>query len=237
MGRAGTWLAPANVSRETMPAAPTPSEWIIRGEAWGLSLTAAQATQLASLAAWLADRAFPLGLTNYRTAADLATHFLLPTFAFSRLAGSAPPRPVLDLGAGSGALGLTLAILYPDTPLVLADRRQRAATFMNLTRARLGLDNVEVRQVSAEVLAKSSGSGFAAICFRALAPAGLALPLVEPLLASCGWVAAWHQADDEAFLSPPPGWSCRSTVATDLPGLVVSRIEIVSRETILTRGP
>ena len=214
-------------------ASPTTSlDWVDQGRSWGVSVTPEQAARLDELASWLAERAFPLGLTNYRTAADLALHALLPTFALFRLSASPLLGPLLDLGAGSGALGLTVATIRPDLRIVLADRRQRSATFMNLTRARMHLSNVEVRQVSAQELAKTAPGSFAAVCFRALAHAETALGLARPLLSSSGWVAVWHQSADSAYLDPPEGWIRRATKLTALPALVVSRLEIVSRETI-----
>ncbi len=211
------------------PTAPV--NWADLGRCGGVTVTPEQAARLGELASWLAERAFPLGLTNYRSAADLSLHALLPTLALFRLATSPLPGPILDLGAGSGALGLTLAILCPDLRVVLADRRQRSAIFVNLTRARLYLENVEVRQVSAENLAKTAGGSFAVVGFRALAQAEAALGLVGPLLRPDGWVAVWHQSEDQAYRDPPVGWARRATVATVLPGLAVSRLEIVSRET------
>ena len=218
-----------------------PADWVDLGRSWGVAVTPEQAARLGALASWLAERAFPLGLTNYRTTADLSLHALLPTLALFRLPASPLSGPVLDLGAGSGVLGLTLAIVCPDLALVLADRRQRAATFMNLTRVRLHLDNVEVRQVSAQELAKTVGGSFSVVCFRALAPAETALGLARPLLRPEGWVAVWHQTEDRAYRDPPAGWTRRATVVTALPALAVSRLEIVSRETIegsaRDRGP
>ena len=188
--------------------------------------------RLDELAAWLAERARPLGLTHYRSAEEVARHALLPTFALFALTASPLPGPLLDLGAGSGALGLTVAVLCPNLHVVLADRRQRAATFINLTRARLGLHNAQVRQVSAEQLAKEAIGSFEVVCFRALAPAETALGLAKPLLAPSGWVAVWHQSDDPAYGDPPEGWLRRATAPTALPALAVSRLEIVSRETM-----
>jgi 16S rRNA G527 N7-methylase RsmG len=222
----------ANVSRETMPATTTTPDWIAYGAAHGLTVTPERSQRLDELARWLAERAFPLGLTNYATMEDVCRHALCPTFPLFRLSEVPVVGPLLDLGAGSGALGLTVALLCPDLSITMADRRRRATTFMSLTRARFHLDNVRVRQVSAEEMAKDSAAKFQVVCFRALAHADVALALAAPLLAPGGWVAVWHQSDDEGFLTPPGDWVRVTTVPTALPGLVVSRLEIVSRETI-----
>src|ERR1035437_1930231 len=112
-------------------------DWIALAASYGLAVSPDQATRLDALASWLAERALPLGLTNYRTPEDISRHALSPTFALFSLAGSALRGALLDLGAGSGALGLTVAALCSDLPVTLADRRHRAAAFMSLTRARL----------------------------------------------------------------------------------------------------
>jgi 16S rRNA (guanine527-N7)-methyltransferase len=207
-------------------------DWTTLGAAYGLAITPDQAGRLDDLACWLAERASPLGLTNYGTPEDIVTSFLLPTFSLFTLEKSALAGPLLDLGAGSGALGLTVATLCPDLPVTLADRRSRATTFMSLTRARFHLLNIDVRQVSAERLAKESPASFQIVCFRALAPAEIALRLAAPLLGPGGWVAAWHQAEDSHFIDPSEGWERVATAPTILPGLAVSRLQIVSRETI-----
>ena len=224
-------MSAENVSRETMAPRPPSVDWIALGASNRLTVSPDQAARLDALASWLAERALPLGLTNYRTPEDISRHALAPTFALFSLAGPALRGPLLDLGAGSGALGLTVAVLCPDLPVTLADRRSRAATFMSLTRARLHLDNVEVRQVSAQELAKDAAGAFQVVCFRALGHAETALRWAAPLLAPGGCVAAWHQAADSGFLHPSTGWLRRATVTTVWPGLSVSLLENVSRET------
>ena len=156
------FLSP-NVSRETMSAPLPPLNWIALGAAHGLTVTPDQAGRLEELSRWLAERASPLGFTNYRTPEDISRHALSPTFSLFSLARSGLTGPLLDLGAGSGALGLTVAILCPSLPITLADRRSRAATFMSLTCARLQLNNVRVRQVSARELAKVTSGHYAQV--------------------------------------------------------------------------
>ncbi len=221
-----------NVSRETMSSSSASADWVSLGSTYGIAVTPDQAARLEALAWWLAERAYPLGLTNYRTAAEVTQHALLPTLALFSLAASPLSGPLLDLGAGSGALGLTVALLCPDLPVVLADRRKRSAAFLSLTKARLQLHDVEVQQVSVEAWAKDQSRRFEVVCCRALAPAQTALRLAEPLLAPGGWVAVWHRGEDPVYHNPPACWLRRATVSTALPGLCASRLEIVSRETI-----
>ncbi|HEY3398748.1 MAG TPA: RsmG family class I SAM-dependent methyltransferase [Armatimonadota bacterium] len=198
-------------------------DWRLRGESAGFIPDPDQGQRLDDLSCWLAERAFPLGLTNYPTPLEVAEHGLLPTFTVFQLLPELNTGAVLDLGAGSGALGLTLAILRPNLTVTMADRRQRATRFMNLTRARLGIANAHVRQVSAQELAKEPGSRFNLVCFRALAQAEAALGLAGPLLAPGGSVCIWHSSEAPEYLSPPAGWARTGTAPTALARLSVSR--------------
>lgn len=189
----------------------------------GLSLRPEQVQSLERLARWIAERAYPLGLTNYATAEEVTQRALLPTLSLFRLLSPPLRGRALDLGAGSGALGFTLALVSPELRALLADRRQRSALFLNLTRTRLEINNVEVRQVEAQALAKESAEAFDLVCLRALAPAPQAFNLVGPLLAREGSVAAWHQSEDASYLDPPVGWERVVTTPTCLSRLSVSQ--------------
>ncbi|MEN6403916.1 MAG: RsmG family class I SAM-dependent methyltransferase [Armatimonadia bacterium] len=98
--------------------------------------------KLADLLAWLHPAASRLGLTNYRDIQTYtsqivipALYLLSPTLAPYRLS------PLLDFGAGSGAVGLSLACLLPEAEVVLADRRSRVVQFLDLAVSRGGLRN------------------------------------------------------------------------------------------------
>ena len=83
----------------------------------------------------------------------------------------------IDIGSGAGLPGLVAAILRPE-PTVLVEPRRRRADFLERCVARLGLTNVDVRQVKIESVSITA----AVISARAVAP-------VEKLLhaaAACG---------------------------------------------------
>jgi 16S rRNA (guanine527-N7)-methyltransferase len=197
--------------------------WTEAGAEYGLEIPPPLAARLDGLATWLAERGLPLGLTNYPSPQRIAVRHMAPTLAMFRLPDFPRSGEALDLGAGGGALGLTLALLCPDLRVLLADRRRRSATFIGLTVARLGIENARAMQVEAAALGKEGPGQFDVVGFRALAAASEALRLSAPLLGPRGFVAAWHQAEDPAFLQPPPGWERTATVATSLPGLSVSQ--------------
>ena len=196
--------------------------WTEAGAEWGLEIAPSLAERLEELATWLAERGLPLGLTNYPSPQRIAEHHMAPTLALFRLPEFPHSGQALDLGAGGGALGLTIALLCPQLGVLLADRRRRSASFISVTIARLGIGNARAVQVEATALAKECGGQFDVVGFRALAPAPEALRLSVPLLGAQGFVAAWHQSEDRGYLNPTPGWERTATVATSLPGLSVS---------------
>jgi 16S rRNA (guanine527-N7)-methyltransferase len=55
-----------------------------------------------------------------------------------------PTDRILDLGSGVGLPGIPLALRFPETPLVLTERRRKRARFLELAVAHLQLANVRV---------------------------------------------------------------------------------------------
>lgn len=77
-----------------------------------------------------------------------------------------PAGAVLDLGSGVGLPGVVLAILCPERPVFLVERRRRRAGFLRIAVSQLGLENAvvceqDVRQVELD--------GVPAVCAQAVA--------------------------------------------------------------------
>lgn len=53
---------------------------------------------------------------------------------------------ILDLGAGYGTIGLTLASLYREAKFLLVDINTRACTLARKNMTRMGLDNVKIKE-------------------------------------------------------------------------------------------
>ena len=185
-------------------------------------LSSVQGERLGALAAWLAERAPPLGLSRYCDIRAVLTRALAPALSLFELIDVRAVRRIMDLGAGSGALGFTLALAHPQLLVDLVDRRAKAATFLELTAQHVGVENARVIQGDARELRVVYGGKYDIVCFRALAEGGTALALAYPFVAREGYIAAWHRTDDASF-------DCRvrelrriGTAQTLLPGLVVS---------------
>jgi 16S rRNA (guanine527-N7)-methyltransferase len=93
-----------------------------------------------------------------------------------------PGSSLIDLGSGAGLPGVVLAMLLPDSEVVLLEPLARRAAFLEECVAALGLGNAVVRRGRAEEV----GGQLAAdvVTARAVAPmqrlAALAVPLVRP---------------------------------------------------------
>lgn len=69
---------------------------------------------------------------------DAGSELLLE--ALAGFVGHKPPKRIVDLGCGTGVLGLAAATLYPDTECLLADADARAVACARANAAALGLD-------------------------------------------------------------------------------------------------
>lgn len=57
---------------------------------------------------------------------------------------TSPPASVLDIGSGAGFPGIPLAIVWPNTTMVLLESREKKAGFLERAARELGLKNVRV---------------------------------------------------------------------------------------------
>jgi 16S rRNA (guanine527-N7)-methyltransferase len=89
---------------------------------------------------------------------------------------------VIDLGSGAGLPGIVLAMLLPDSPVILLEPLARRAAFLDECVRQLALQNAMVRRARAEEMAGRLVADV--VTARAVAPmdrlARLALGLVRP---------------------------------------------------------
>lgn len=75
---------------------------------------------------------------------DKGTAVLLHTMKKLRLTALSPGSVLCDLGCGSGAIALTLAVLYPECTVIAVDVNERARQLCAKNAQRHGLKNVQV---------------------------------------------------------------------------------------------
>jgi 16S rRNA (guanine527-N7)-methyltransferase len=144
------------------------------------------------------------GLIGPRESARLWDRHLMNCAAVAELVPH--PCSMIDLGSGAGLPGVVLAMLLPDSEVVLLEPMARRAAFLEECVRELGLGNAVVRCARAEEVTGQLKADV--VTARAVAPmkrlAGLALGLVRPggvVLAIKGAGAAQELAQAGPVLS------------------------------------
>jgi 16S rRNA (guanine527-N7)-methyltransferase len=144
------------------------------------------------------------GLIGPRESARVWDRHLMNCAAVAELVPH--PCSMIDLGSGAGLPGVVLAMLLPDSDVVLLEPMARRAAFLEECVRVLGLDNATVRCARAEEVTGELEADV--VTARAVAPmrrlAGLALGLVRPgglVLAIKGAGAAHELAEAGPVLS------------------------------------
>ena len=141
--------------------------------------------RLARLALLLERWSARVDLTGHRSAEDIARRLLLDAIA---LGGCLEPVPSLvDLGSGAGVPGIPLALLWPETRVVLVEARERRHHFQREAIRALELRNVTAVLGRAEELAPVRS---AAVVAQALARPEVALP----------WMRRWAEPGGALWL-------------------------------------
>lgn len=191
-----------------------------RSSVLGLELSQDRIAALGPALDWLYPAALRLGLTNYRTAAEFVSNLALPVLDLLQPAlTSYVASPTLDFGAGSGAVGLSLAILRPDLQVVLADRRTRVVQFLDLCLARLQVANCMALQADLANPPDQHRASYGLVLVRAFGPTPRALRQASGLLRSNGAIALWHQPPPP---QPPDSLEQAETTLTGVPSLALT---------------
>ena len=135
----------------------------------GVSVERSRLDACAALADWLAPAAGKLGLTQFDTGVELAANLIGPGLYLLPHIGDAACS-LAEIGPGSGALGLSIAMLRPDLAVDLLDRRKRVCDFLDIAARRFRIANcrsvcVDMRDVPAD------GPKYDLVVARAVAPA------------------------------------------------------------------
>lgn len=77
-----------------------------------------------------------------------------------RKEGAPPPADILDMGAGSGVIGLSLALAFPEARVVLADVSPDALALARENAERLGVPSERLTLAPSDLFASLSGRRF-----------------------------------------------------------------------------
>ncbi len=144
-----TWTRGSSLGPMSFP------EVLERAAAWaGWRLDQAQIERLDRYGRWLIEEAIPAGGLGPNEAERIWSRHIGDSLLFARgWDPPPPPREVIDLGSGVGLPGIPLAVLWPETDVLLVDRAGRRVSLARRATRVLGLDNVEVVQADAGHLA------------------------------------------------------------------------------------
>lgn len=179
---------------------------------------------LAAALEWLGPASLQIGLTNYPDTPSFVEQLVMPLLPV--LAPSAETylhSPALDFGAGSSAVGLSLAILRPDLEVILADRRARVVQFADLAIARLRLSNCSSLRIDLGNPPAQWRGSCGTVLIRAFGPTSEALEHAQRLVRPGGTVALWHQPPSPA---PPDPLRQVLSLETDIASLAITIYEL-----------
>ena len=148
-----------------------------------------------------------LSLTAAATPLAIVRSHILDSLPVARFIE--PGWRVADLGSGAGFPGIPLAIVCPQSRIVLIESRRKKANFLRDVARRCQLANAEVSEERAEVLAAESPEIFDLVVSRAVWPVSDFLGISRALLRSEGLAIAMkgpkaraETTSDPAFASP-----------------------------------
>ncbi len=118
-------------------------------------ITPAQWDLLAHMAALHREWNAKINLVSRKDIENLEWHHYAPCVAAVKFFRLNPGAALLDVGTGGGFPGLILAALYPQSHFTLADSVGKKISVVSDIAQRLGLRNVEVKNVRVETLGGS----------------------------------------------------------------------------------
>jgi 16S rRNA G527 N7-methylase RsmG len=129
---------------------------------------------------------------------------IVPALQALQVARPRPGDSAADIGAGTGAVGLCCAILYPEVEVDLIDSRTNVVTFLKLAVARLGLSNARPVEARFEDLPHSD-PGYDLIWARALTSDPGAPPELVALGKPSAKVIVWKATREGTMWTCWPG--------------------------------
>ncbi len=144
-----------------------------------------------SMGLWASER---VGLTSYHSLQQVIDGLVLPSVAALRWLEPDKSVDIVEIGAGAGALGFTLALLAPNWQVTLVDRREKAIAFMEIVARRLKLANAH--PVAMDMRRRPpEAERFDAALFRAVGSPEEDLEIAEDWVAPGGLCLVWTSAN------------------------------------------
>lgn len=147
-----------------------------------------------------------LGLISKQQSPDVAARLIRQSVALWEFvvdqgvfAQEGMPWQIADVGTGGGFPGLIWKLLEPRTQLVLIERKERKAHFLERVVHRLGLTNTHVLAMDVKDVAQDDGfrDRFDLVAVMAVATTGILGPDIEPLLRRGGFLASIRPASQQ----------------------------------------
>jgi 16S rRNA (guanine527-N7)-methyltransferase len=197
----------------------------------GIELNDAMLAKLDQLGAALREGNRRVNLTRITDPAEIETRHFLDSLSaavplLDRLRQGEPLR-LVDVGSGGGMPGLPLKIAFPALRVTLVESVNKKADFLRETVAELGLSDVQVVALRAELAGREPAhrDSYDWAAARALGKLPVVIELCAPFLEAGGLLVAQRSGDLDAELSQAAPafkalhlWS-RTPIYLDLPGL------------------
>jgi 16S rRNA (guanine527-N7)-methyltransferase len=185
----------------------------------GLQVPAAIQQKLAAYLALIAKWNRVHNLTAVRETDKMVSVHALDSLAILPYVKAAS---LVDVGSGAGLPGIPLALMWPQTRVVLLDSNHKKAAFLRQAVIELGLKNVEVVCERAELW--QPPQKFELVISRAFSDLPEFLKLAGRLCASHGVIAAMKGVyPDEELAQLPASYKLQATIPLKVPGLAAQR--------------
>lgn len=139
------WSSPGRrAARRSRPVSRETEPWVGVAAEIGHPLSSTQTGLLGRFRDWLATEAVRAGAIGPHEMDRIDERHLADSLLYKTAFGEG--EDIWDLGSGAGLPGIPLAIMLPETKLVLVDRSGRRVSLLRRVLRILDLANVEVRQ-------------------------------------------------------------------------------------------
>jgi 16S rRNA (guanine527-N7)-methyltransferase len=158
-------------------------------------------TKLEQIAEWSVG--LEISGTAVKSAAEARKIHVADSLAGLEVPAIERAKSIIDIGSGAGFPGLVLAVMLPDTQIVLVDSVRKKMEAAGKFARELELENVDCVWGRAEEIAAIGSphrEAYDVVTARALAQLNVLLEYSAPLLSEHGSLVAWKGAPEQAEL-------------------------------------